>query len=78
MTQPLTIEGLVGDRKRRRRERRVKSLFVLAGLVSIAISVAIVVSLAGEAWSFLSQVELSELFTVGWFPAADCSTSQLC
>lgn len=68
MNQPLTIEDLAGDSKRRGRERRVKFVFVLAGFVSIAISVAIVVSLAGEAWSFLSQVELSELFTVGWFP----------
>jgi phosphate transport system permease protein len=68
MTQPLTLEDLAGNSKRRGRERRVKFVFVLAGFVSIAISVAIVVSLAGEAWSFLSQVELSELFTVGWFP----------
>ncbi len=68
MTQPLTVEDLAGDPKRRGRERRVKSVFVLAGFTSIAISIAIVASLAGEAWSFLSQVDLSELFTVGWFP----------
>lgn len=43
-------------------------MFVVAGFVSVAISIAIVVSLAGEAWTFISQVELSELFTVGWFP----------
>lgn len=68
MTQPLTLEDLAGDQKRRNRERRVKTVFILAGFVSIAISIAIILSLVGEAWAFLSQVELSELFTVGWFP----------
>ena len=46
----------------------MKSVFFLASAVSVAVSVAIVVSLAGQAWTFISQVELSTLFTIGWFP----------
>jgi phosphate transport system permease protein len=68
MTQPLTIEDLAGDPRRRGRERRVKAIFVSAGFVSIAISVLIILSLAGEAWTFISQVDLASLWTVGWFP----------
>jgi phosphate transport system permease protein len=59
---------LSGNPKRRRRETRVKVLFMLAGFTSIAISALIVVSLVGEAWTFISQVDVSELFTLGWFP----------
>jgi len=59
---------LSGNPKRLRRETRVKVLFMLAGFTSIAISALIVVSLVGEAWTFISQVDVSELFTLGWFP----------
>ena len=68
MTQPITAHELAGDPKRRRKESRVKLVFMLAGFTSIAISIAIIVSLAGEAWNFISQVELSTLWTFGWFP----------
>jgi len=34
----------------------------------VAVSILIIVSLAGEAWNFISQVELANLFTIGWFP----------
>jgi phosphate transport system permease protein len=37
-------------------------------VVSILISVAIVLSLVFEAISFLSQIQLSQLFADGWFP----------
>ena len=68
MTQSITAHELAGDPKRRRKESRVKLIFMLAGFVSIAISIAIIVSLAGEAWNFISQVELRSLWTFGWFP----------
>ncbi|MDJ0791433.1 MAG: phosphate ABC transporter permease subunit PstC [Acidimicrobiia bacterium] len=67
-TQPITAQELAGDPKRRRKETRVKAVFMVAGFTSIAISIAIIVSLAGEAWNFISQVELSALWTLGWFP----------
>ena len=38
------------------------------GLVSIAISVAIVLSLAYEAFLFLTSIDLSQLVAPGWFP----------
>jgi phosphate transport system permease protein len=68
MTQSITAKDLAGDPKRRRRESGVKTVFMIAGFTSIAISIAIIVSLAGEAWNFVSQVELSSLWTFGWFP----------
>ncbi len=39
--------------------------------MSIVISVLIVGSLVGEAWTFVSQVELASLWTDGWFPRRD-------
>lgn len=68
MAQALTPKDLSGDPRRKRRESIVKSVFFAAGLVSIALSALIIVSLAGEAWAFISQVELSSLWTIGWFP----------
>ena len=68
MTQTFTRADLTGDPKRRRRERLVKLVFLLAGVVSVGVSVAIIVTLAGQAWTFISQVDLSSLFTIGWFP----------
>jgi len=64
--------SLSGDLARHRRERAVRAVFLLAGLASIAISVAIILSLVGEAWNFLAGLvakgELGKLWTVGWFP----------
>lgn len=63
---------LKGNPNRHRRERAYKSIFLLAGLISIAISAAIIVSLAGEAWAFidglLEENNLGALWGVGWFP----------
>ena len=64
--QPL-IE-LTGDRRRRRRERLVKAVFFGAATISILISVAIVLALVGKAWSFLTSIELNQLWANGWFP----------
>ncbi len=68
MTVKLTSHDLAGNPARHRKERRVRALFMFAGLSSVAISVLIVTALAGEAWAFVSQVELSSLWTIGWFP----------
>jgi phosphate transport system permease protein len=59
---------LTGDVRRRRRESLVKATFFVAAAVSILISVAIVIALIGKAWAFLSSIELSQLFSDGWFP----------
>lgn len=71
MTQPTAEMFLTGDSRRRRRENRVRRLFLGAAVFSIVISVAIVGSLLGEAWNFISQVELSSLWEIGWFPRRD-------
>lgn len=36
--------------------------------LAIVISVLIVITLAGEAWTFISQVEWASLWDIGWFP----------
>ena len=42
--------------------------FQSAAVTSIVISALIVLSLAGEAWTFLRSADLSSLWDVGWFP----------
>ncbi len=53
---------------RRRRERVVKVLFAAAAVLSIAISVAIILSLIGNALTFFINVDKASLWTDGWFP----------
>ncbi|MCO5318944.1 MAG: phosphate ABC transporter permease subunit PstC [Microthrixaceae bacterium] len=64
----VTLADLGGDRKRTRTERNVRYALFGAAFTSILISAAIVFSLIGETWTFVSQVELSQLWTDGWFP----------
>jgi phosphate transport system permease protein len=60
---------LTGDRRRLRRERRVHAVFWLAGLSSLAISIAIVLSLLGNSIEFLNNTPLDELWTTDkWAP----------
>jgi phosphate transport system permease protein len=59
---------LSGSRPRLRRERRVRRIFFSAAVTSILISLLIIGSLAGEAWRFISTVDLSSLWSLGWFP----------
>ena len=49
----------------------VRNVFRAAAALSILISALIVLSLAREAWTFISQVEWSSLTTDGWFPRRD-------
>jgi phosphate transport system permease protein len=59
---------LGGDPARRRRERRVSRTLSVAALVTIVVSVFIVLALLFETIEFLRQIDLSDLFTIGWFP----------
>ncbi len=63
-----TTIDLTGDVRRRRREALVKAVFFGAAAISILISVAIVLALIGKAWSFLTSIELGQLWGNGWFP----------
>lgn len=67
---PLSLRDLQGSPKRIRRERTFRALFFATAALSIVISAAIVLSLFGEALTFLRNVDLSSLFDVskGWFP----------
>ena len=67
----LTHEDLRGSRSRRRRENTVRALFFGAATVSVVISALIILSLAGEAWTFISQVDHGNLLSDGWFPRRD-------
>ena len=53
---------------RRRREGLVRFFFLAASALSIVISLAIVLSLAGNAMTFFVNVDKSALWTDGWFP----------
>ena len=71
MTTETPSIDLSGSRPRLRRERRVRLFFAGAAATSILISLLIVASLAGEAWSFLRSIDLSSLWDLGWFPRRD-------
>jgi phosphate transport system permease protein len=60
--------SLRGSARRQRRETIVRVLFLAASLVTILISVFIVAAVLFEAISFLSQIDLGQLFGIGWFP----------
>jgi phosphate transport system permease protein len=64
----LTLEDLRGGAGRRRREAIVRWLFLGAAATSMVVSALIVISLAGEAWNFVSQVDFGALRSDGWFP----------
>jgi phosphate transport system permease protein len=64
----LTLTDLRGDPRRRRRESIVKALFFSAAALAIVISVLIVLSLIGEAISFVTEADLTTLFAGAWQP----------
>jgi phosphate transport system permease protein len=64
----LELSDLAGSKTRHRRETRVQNIFRGAAAVSIVISVAIVASLVGEAFTFIANVDLGSLWSDGWFP----------
>lgn len=64
----VTLGSLRGNARRRRKEALIKAALVGAAGFSLAISLAIVVALAGEAFVFLSKVDLSSLWSGTWSP----------
>jgi phosphate transport system permease protein len=66
--RPLQVADLQGTPSRRRRDRAARFTMLAMALLSIVISVLIVTSLVGEAWTFISQVEVGALWSDGWFP----------
>lgn len=65
----LTLADLRGRPNRLRKEAVVGTILRLAALLSIVISALIVVSLAREAWTFVTEVDWSTVWQDrGWFP----------
>lgn len=64
----LPPSALLGDPRRRRKETRVRLLLATAAGVSIVVALAIVVALVGRGVGFLAEVDLSALWSDGWFP----------
>lgn len=71
MTSSEIASSLSGDPRRQRREMFWRLFFLGAAATSIVITVAIVLSLIGEAWVFISNIDLSHLWEIGWFPRRD-------
>ncbi len=67
----MTIDDLQGSPGRRRRNAQVRVVLFFMASLSIVISLLIIVSLVGEAWRFISEVDYSTLWTEGWFPRRD-------
>jgi phosphate transport system permease protein len=67
-TARLTADDLRITGGRRQRESLVRALFLGAASLSILISLAIVLSLVGNALYFLVNVDKGALATDGWFP----------
>jgi len=54
---------LSGSPRRLRRERRYRLLFLFAGMSSLAVTIAIIASLIGDSVTFLTNIDLSALWT---------------
>ncbi len=65
------LHGLRGNPRRRRKEAVIGAAFMSAAAISVVISAAIILSLAGEAINFVRLVDLHQLLTDGWFPRRD-------
>jgi phosphate transport system permease protein len=69
MSQPeFTLASLRGERGRMRKERTIRAAFLGTAALSIVISALIVFTLARETFTFVTQVDLSSLWSEGWFP----------
>jgi len=60
--------SLRGSAARRRRETIVRGLFLAASLATVVISAFIVWTVLVQAIGFLGQIDLAQLFGIGWFP----------
>jgi phosphate transport system permease protein len=60
-----------GNRRRHRKERLVRVLFLSAAALGLVISLAIVLALVERAIRWLFDIDLGWLWAEGWFPRAD-------
>jgi phosphate transport system permease protein len=66
--QEFTLASLRGERGRMRKEKTIRAAFLGTAALSIVISALIVLTLARETFTFVTQVDLSSLWSEGWFP----------
>jgi len=64
----LSADDLRGDRTRRRTETLMGLLFLGSATLSVVITALIILAIVGEAWNFISRVDLPALLAGGWFP----------
>lgn len=65
----LTLADLRGQPRRVRRERLIRAVLFVAAALSVVISGLIVLSLASEAWTFVTEVVWGSVWQErGWFP----------
>jgi phosphate transport system permease protein len=65
----LTVEDLRGNPRRRRRERGIRRVFLVAAVLAVAINVAILLTLLDGTLEFFRRADLSTLWNdTGWFP----------
>jgi phosphate transport system permease protein len=69
--QPITLELMGGSKRRHRKERLVRILFLSAAVLGLVISIAIVLALVEQAISWLFDIQLGWLWAEGWFPRAN-------
>jgi phosphate transport system permease protein len=67
----LTVADLRGDRRRTRKEARVRAFLLLAACLSVVVSAGIVVALVGRAWSFLGAIDTGTLWGDNWNPRGE-------
>jgi phosphate transport system permease protein len=60
--------SLSGSAARRRRERIVRAVLLSAAVVTVVISAFIIETVLVQAVEFLAQINLGQLFGIGWFP----------
>ncbi len=65
---PFSVASLRGNPGRIRKEAAIRAVFFAAAALSIVIMALIVLTLARETYTFVSQVELAQLWSDGWFP----------
>ena len=70
-TGPLRVEDLRIGTRRRIREGFIRYAITISATASIVISVLIVLSLIGNAFAFVRDVDPSLLVAEGWFPRRD-------
>ena len=59
---------LYGDAARSRKEFLIKFAFLLAACVTVLVGVLIIQSLVSQAIGFVTQIDMTQLLGIGWFP----------